>query len=229
MRTFKGISPLVRAVGVFSAVAVVVGGVTFAAFNSQATLTSNTISTATANLQVYDTKLNVFSSTGQGFTITDLVPGTGVTSPFYLKNAGGIPLAVTAHIPAAPAAPPEGYGFTGFENVKVTITSDETGCTINTKNTTMAKLLAGEVALPCNPLAAGAQGNNSPTATGTEGNYKIKFDIDPAAITGNHAGVGAFDLVFTGTQATATPPPDTLTPPPASNQAPVTTADPNNQ
>ncbi len=198
------ISPLVRAVGVFSAVAVVVGGVTFAAFNSQATLTSNTISTASANLQVFDTVSGTFGSTGQGFTVTKLVPGTGVTSPFYLKNAGDLALDVTAHVPTAPAAPEGGYGFSGFENVKVTITADKTGCTEAPVATTMAALLAGEVALPCNSLAVGAQGDSA--TAGTEGNYKIKFDIDPAAITGNHAGVGPFDLVFTGTQATAPAP-----------------------
>jgi hypothetical protein len=186
------INPFARAVAVIAAVATMVTGVTFAALNSQATLTNNSISTSTASLKLWDG--DSFESTAPGFTVTDLVPGTGKEYPFYFKNEGPA-VNVTAHIPAAPTA----TGFTGWENLKIDLTSDMTGCAAPTVHTDMGALLGGEVALPCNPLAAGAQGNAG--VPGTEGNYKIKFDIVPAAITGSSASVGNFDLVFTGTQS----------------------------
>ena len=60
--------PLLRAVGVFGAVAAIATGATFAALGSQATLTSSTISSATADLRVWDGA--AFSPTGPGFTVT---------------------------------------------------------------------------------------------------------------------------------------------------------------
>ena len=64
--------------------------------------------------------------------------------------------------------------------------------------TDMLALNSGEVALPCNPLAAGATGDSN--TLNTPGNYDFKFDIVPASITGSQVTVGAFDIVFTGNQ-----------------------------
>jgi hypothetical protein len=56
----------------------------------------------------------------------------------------------------------------------------------------------GSVQLPCGSLAPKAEGN--PSSPGHVGNYTIHFDIDPDDITGSKAGVGKFDLEFTGEQ-----------------------------
>lgn len=200
MRRILNFNPVLRAVGVISAVAVLVGGVTFAALQSQATLTDSTISTSTAGLEIWDG--DSFEKTAPGFTITDLVPGEGSDENFfYLQNNGGTDLDITARVPDAPDEPPEGYGFSGWENLKVTFTSHEADCEDDTVETDMAALLAGEVALPCNPLSEGAQGDaNNHSAEGT---YSVVFDIDPSAVNGEQAQVGNFDLRFTGT-ATST-------------------------
>lgn len=52
MRKMRSISPLFQAVGVVGVVAGLATGVTFAALSSQATLTNNTISSASANLLI---------------------------------------------------------------------------------------------------------------------------------------------------------------------------------
>lgn len=191
-----------RAVGSVGAVVALAGGITYAALTSNtATLSDSTISTGTASLKIYDFEAGAFQEEAPGFQITNLVPGTGVTESFYLQNDGDAPLTVTAKVPTLPAAPEGGeYGFNGFENVKISITGEKCSQTVNTN---LAALNAAPVALPCNPLAAGAAGNSN--VAGTEGNYKIKFDINPDVVTGSSAGVGPFDIVFQGTAATPTP------------------------
>ncbi len=200
MKISKGISPVTRAVGVFSAVAIVTGGVTFAALQSSATLTDSSISTANAELQVYDFTAGQYASTAPGFVIDNLIPGEGVEKSFYLRNNGQTALNVSARVPALPGAPADGFGFSGYENVKVSITGEKCDVTVDTN---LQALFDAAVALPCNSLLAGEAGNS--TVDGTAGNYDVTFDIDPAVITGSSAGVGDFDIVFTGT-AVATPP-----------------------
>lgn len=184
------ISPVFRAVLVVGAVMAIATGVTFAALQSQATLTDSTINTPTASLKLWDG--DSFESTAPGFVVTGLVPGTGTADlPFYFKNDGGLPLNITARVPVAPSL----SGFSGLSNVMVTFKSEFAGSPVVTN---LQNLLDGEVALPGNPLAAGAQGNSG--VPGTEGNYSAKFDINPAAVSGSSASVGNFNVIFAGTQ-----------------------------
>jgi hypothetical protein len=185
-----------RAIGSVGAVVALAGGITYAALTSNtATLSQSTISTGTASLKIYNFPDGQWETSAPGFQITKLVPGTGVDEHFYLQNDGDSSLDVTATVPTLPGPPSGGdYGFSGFQNVKVDITGEKCGDTVNTN---LAALNAGKVALPCNPLTAGAAGNSN--VTGTEGNYKIHFDINPDVVTGGSAGVGPFDIVFQGT------------------------------
>lgn len=197
MTLTRQINPVVRAIAVIASVMALVTGVTFAALQDSVTLSNNTISSANADLQIWNG--SIFTESAGGFNVTDLIPGQGSDEyPVYLKNNGQTPLYITASVPTDPAAPEGGYDFTGWENLKVTIKSWAPGCADDTVNTTMAALLDGEVALKCNPLAAGAQGNGTAGAEETAGNYTFKFDIDPASVTGDNPGVGDFNLVLTG-------------------------------
>ncbi len=187
MLRLRSINPVLRATGVIGVTAAMVTGVTFAALNTQATLTDNTISTATVGLEVGLTADNL-SATEDGFDVTGLIPGTGVDQDFYLRNTGNTPLDVTANVPNLPAAPEDGYGFTGFENLTVKLTSEACAEVINTN---MQALHDGQVALPCNAL-------DDVGAEGTATKYTAHIDILPDAVSGTHAGVGNFNLVFTG-------------------------------
>ncbi len=225
MKKLRSLQPLMRAVGVVGVVAGLATGVTYAALSSQATLTNNTISSASANLLIWNGRN--FKDKAPGFTVKDLVPGQG-SSPqaFYLKNSGPVAMDVSAHIPITPAEPEGGYGFTGWENVLVTFRSNEPGCVDNEVNTTMAALLTTDVDLPCNALNAGAQGN---AGAPSEGNFTATFDIKPEAISGTRASVGPFDLQFNGVQAIEdsepTPTPS-VTPTPTVTPAPSVTPTP---
>ena len=137
--------------------------------------------------------------TKAGFHVENLVPGTGVDQKFYLFNNGaGVDLDVSAHVPALPGAPAGGYGFSGFENLTVDISSPD--CVGEVVETNMSLLNAGEVALPCadEPLSESATEPRE---------YTAHIDITPAAVSGSHAGVDVFDLVFTGEAAAVVPEP----------------------
>lgn len=204
MKITKGLNPVVRAVGVLSAVGIIVCGVTYAAFTNTVTLASNSVNSADASLRIWDG--TNFSTTAQGFNITDLIPGE-YTKPqaFYLQNSGNTPLKVTAHVPTAPTTASD-YGFTGWENLKVQIMSNEAGCVDKTVDTDMKALLEGQVELPCDPLTAGAAGNNQTGKEDTEGNYTVAFKVPTEALKPGATDISLenFNFDFTGT-VTSTP------------------------
>ncbi|HSH31291.1 MAG TPA: hypothetical protein VK963_01350, partial [Candidatus Saccharimonadales bacterium] len=187
----KKATAIARATAVIGATTAMVVGVTMAQLGANTvTLANNTISTTTASLAI-STGAG-FATTAQGFRIDDLVPGRG-TEPqqFSLRNSGGVDLNITAQVPNAPTV----TGFSGLENVKVTITNtNSTNANSDASvETDLQALVDGNVALPGDPLEAGA-----------DGNFTITFDIDSEAVTGSFASVAAFDIVLTGTQPTNT-------------------------
>lgn len=189
-------NPLLRAILVISAVAVLVTGVTLAAIRNTVAIENISIGSADAQLRIWNG--SQFAETAPGFTVNDLIPGEGTEEYFfYLFNQGVSDLNVAAYVPNEPQEPSGGYDFTGWQNLKVTFTSYEPGCEDNMVETDMQALLAGDVTLPCNPLEEGAQGNSNVQAT--EGNYSVSFDIDPNSVNGDDPGVGAFDLMLSGT------------------------------
>ncbi len=75
MRKQKRLAGLTRAIGVITAVGVLVTGVTFAALQSQnATLQGSRITSATANLTIAD-GLGGFAATANGFAFDNVEPG----------------------------------------------------------------------------------------------------------------------------------------------------------
>lgn len=189
MLAIRRINPVLRAVLVIGVVMAFVTSITYAALQSQATLTNNTISTASADLLLWDG--DSFESTAPGFNITELVPGTPSDAQnFYFKNNGSTPLDITARIPSAPAT----TGIGDFAKVYVTLDCQGGAAAVETD---MAALLAGEVSLDM--LPAGAQGVIGDT--GNPANCTAVFDIDPSTVSGGSASIGSFDLRFTGTQA----------------------------
>ena len=197
MRVFTKINPLVRSLMVVGGVAVLVGGVTFAALNDSATLTGNTISSDTADLQVSNG--GAYGDDVNGFVVENVVPGTGKTYSFYLKNGSDFPMKVSAKLAAAPVV--TATNISNLDKVIVKIAGDDGVCTA-VVNTNLNALNTGSVALPCDPLPANEQGVGGVQHVG---NYKITFDLDPAALTGGVASVSAFNLVFTGEQVVLVP------------------------
>lgn len=184
----KGFQPLARAVMVVSAVAVLATGVTYAALQSQqASLTGNSISTATADLRI-GTTASTFDTTRTGFKFTSIIPGA-VPSPadgnsFYLKNYGTSTMALKFSISTTP---------TNTSNVdlsKVYLVFSRIDTTA-TQKVSVAALVAAN--------ATGGVALTDNISGGTIAQYKTQVTMDDDAFTGQSATIGGIDLVFTGT------------------------------
>ncbi|MDB5163394.1 MAG: hypothetical protein JWS12_11 [Candidatus Saccharibacteria bacterium] len=180
MRKLLKFSPLLRAVGVIGVVAGLVSAVTFAQLTSNTvTLTNNTLTSATAALQISNDN-STYGSTAPGMSFTTLTPGVQSSAfTFFVKNNGDVPLNITTHIPG---------DFTGSS-----IPADQVTLTINcgggdlTK--TIADLNASAWTIPGSPLA------NANTWTCTA----------KALLNSSFSGSGSvtpFNMDFVGTQVT---------------------------
>lgn len=203
MRGLKSINPMVRAIGVFSAVAVVVGGVTFAALQSQATLTNNTIASANAELQVKTG--GAFAAQDTGFEFTGVVPGGSAVpalgNAFQLRNNGEVDLKISASIPTAPTFTVDTAGgevdLTKVDLVLECIAGAQTFSVTSDLEALVAAHTPTPPAIAGVPLEAGFLPFAS---TENEANCTAKVQMDADAITGgSSASSGNFNLVFTGT------------------------------
>lgn len=96
----KKSSAVLRASVMLGMIGVLTTGVTYAALQSSATLTDNTISTATAGLLVDGPDEDgEFNESEEGFSFTDLVPGGdwSEAQEFSLQNDGGTNLKLSVH------------------------------------------------------------------------------------------------------------------------------------
>jgi hypothetical protein len=112
-----------------------------------------------------------------------VVPGSDTqVLLFNLKNNGGVPLAVTAHIPSAPTY----SGFTDFSKVDIILEKNSDSTVV--KTTTLADLISGSV-------------NIESLNAGDIKEYKLVVNVHTDAVTGSSAQINSFDIVFTGTQS----------------------------
>ncbi len=184
----RGFQPIARAIIVVSAVAVLATGVTYAALQSQtATLTGNSISTATADLRI-GTSASTFNNTRTGFNFANIVPGA-VPSPtegnsFYLKNYGTAPMALKVSIGTVPT----NVSNVDLTKVYVVFTRVDTSAS---QKLSVASLVAGHT--------SGGSAVTDVLAGGAIAQFKTQVVMDDDAFTGQSATVDGIDLVFTGT------------------------------
>lgn len=173
---------IARAFGVIGATVAMVAGVTFANLTSNSvTLTSNTLASATAALQIKSG--GGFDVTDTGFNFIGLLPGnTSAPFTFILKNTGTADLDVTM---ATPALSTTG----GLSLAQVTFTFTPVGGGA-------AQVITGDVLSTSSVLL-----NGGPLAAGTTKNYTVTAKIS-SAYSGSGATVNPFTLTFTGTQTT---------------------------
>jgi len=179
-----------RSLTVIGAVLISVGGISYAALQSQpAKLTGNTIETATASLQLSTDGTN-FSSSLPGFDFNNIVPGgSPQSSSFTFRNNGSIPVALHVAVSSTPINPND----VDLSKVNVTLTP------------------AGNPAQTFNLAALMAANNNggllltNPTQlfVGNRLLMTIQVSMAADALTGPSATIGNIDFAFTGTAVTS--------------------------
>lgn len=194
MQSLRSISPIVRAIGVIGAVAILVTSITYAALQSQATLTNNTIASATALLEVDNTDDagSGFGGTDVGYAFTGIIPGGAGSNVgnFQLKNSSdtGVDMSVSVQVPTLPTWTVLPSGTVDDSKVTVDISCSDTDAIVYGVSDTLANINAAPVELTGDTLAAGD------TATCT-----VSVSMDADAFSGTSASSDNFDFEFTGT------------------------------
>ncbi len=182
------VGAIMRAVGVISAVVVVMTGVTYAALQSpQAMLLNNSISSATADLRI-GTSATSFAATRTGFSFADIVPG-GAAMPvdgnlFYLKNYGSANLGLRVSVGSIPI---------NTSNVDLTKVSF-----VLTRVDTNASQTFTVQALVDAYVNGGLTMTDS-LSGGVIAQYKLQAIMGTDAFSGQSAAISDLDIVFTGT------------------------------
>lgn len=186
------LSPVLRAIAVIGAVAALVTSITFAALQSQATLTDNIINSGTASLMVSSTNgcsdgTTGFGSSAAGFTFDGVVPGGDpVPTPghgFCLKNDGDVDFDISARISSTPST--TGTVDQSKVDLILSCTGDDGTFSVTSD---LATLAAGPVDL------TGAALNAGDTASCT-----AQAQMDADAVSGGGASISNIDLEFSGT------------------------------
>jgi hypothetical protein len=189
---FSKRAPLLRAIAVVGATGALVTSVTYATLQSPtATLTGNTINSATATLLVGTASASstAFGATHSGFTFGNVVPG-GPAMPasgnvFYLRNTGTATLAVKL---AVGGTPTNTYAV-DLSKVTVNITRADTS---TSQSATLQSLIDNGLALT---------DTMAPNASSTAVQYTLSVSMTADAFTGSSASIGGIDLVFSGSAA----------------------------
>ncbi len=185
------ISPVFRAILVVGAVMAIATGATFAAMQSQATLSDNTISSATAELQVKSAGED-FAASDAGFDFTNLVPGAayGTAQNFSLKNNGTVDLNVQVYAETVAAT---GTGVLDKSKVMVKFTNVSAG---ESWEYSLAQLESVVRNVP-----GASTGFTDVSLAGAEtDDFQVQVKLDAGAITGSGpVSVNDFDFVFLGT------------------------------
>lgn len=164
-------------------------GVTYAILQSQQNiLIGNSISTASANLQISTDNL-FFTNSKIGFDFSNIVPG-GEAMPitghsFYLKNAGSTPLAIRIKVNNTPINP---------ENIdlnKVNILVTAVGSGAPPQSFSLQSLIdsANSNGLSISALNIGVNSIQ---------HFKLQASMTSDAITGQNAALSNIDFAFIG-------------------------------
>lgn len=183
---------IIRAVGVVGATVALVGGVTFAALQSQlGVLRGNIIQTATASLQVSNNNVT-YGATIEGFAFGNIVPGGQASPangyPVYVRNVGTSPLALKLSV-KGPLANPDNVDLS-----KVHVLLDPVGGGV-LQNILLSDLIAADSTGGLAVTSASAVHLNPSVTT----SFLVRVSMDADAVSGPGATISNIDFNFGGT------------------------------
>jgi hypothetical protein len=178
---------LARVISITTALIILITGVTFAALQSQQNvLAGNTISTATANLQL-STDGTTYADSRTGFDFNNIIPGGSAVPAagysFYLKNAGGTPLTLKLAVGSTPTNP------SGVDLSKVNVILTTVGSGAGSQSFTLQSLLT----------PGGVSVTGASLASASAQQYKLQVSMAVDAVTSSSANLGNIDFDFSGT------------------------------
>lgn len=194
MLNIRKINPAARAIGTVGAVVALAGGVTFAALQSQATLTGNTIASASATLLVSSTPAcgaatGTFTHSETGFAFTGLVPGGADSGAknFCLKNTGTDNMTMNVVIPSLPTWTVTPSGSVDNSKVNLAFSCTGAGGTFSVTDN------VNDIWFNTANLSGGTLN------AGTTDACTVTASMTSSAFTGESASSTTFNLTFTGT------------------------------
>lgn len=188
MQSGKKALILFRVILVLIGVGIITTGATYAALQSpQASLTGNSIESATADLRI-GTSASSFAASRTGFTFSNIVPG-GSAMPadgnsFYLKNYGTAAL----NLKMAISTTPVNTNNVDLTKVFIVITRVDTA---TTQTFSVTNLVSS--------YASGGVAFTDSLASGAVAQYKASVSMAADAFSGTSATVSGIDLSFLGT------------------------------
>lgn len=183
------INPIIRTSIIIAVLLTALTGVTFAALQSQTKITSSTITTTTANLQISKDD-TMYASSIDGYSFGEIVPGGASMPsngyPVYIKNAGGSGLSPKIAVSSTPSNP---------DNVDLTKV-----------NIILTSAVSGEVQKFTLQSLIDAHSNGGLALTSLSvlfSNQTYRFNMQASmnsdAFSGSSASIGAIDFTLTGT------------------------------
>lgn len=192
-RRYLGRLAIVRLVSIISMLTVTMGGVAYAALQSQTvTLTGNSIQTASAGLQVSNNG-TTYATSQAGFNFAGIIPG-GPAVPatgnlLYLRNVGETTLAIKMMVTGTPA----NLDAVDLSKVHVIITPISGG---SVQNFTLDALIASNTTGGMAILSA------ANVLAGSTYNFRIQIQMDSDALTNSIATINNLDFAFIGVAVT---------------------------
>lgn len=182
-------NPVVRSGIIILAMVGLIGGVTYAALQSQVKITSSNISTANAGLMISQNNSS-FSSSVSGFNFGNIIPGGSAMPangyPFQLKNSGGTPLTLKLGVSSIPT----NADAVDLTKVSVIISSSTT---TQTQTFSLQSLI--------DSYATGGTAITIPAVLFPDQVFPMAMQVSMAkdAFVGSSAIIGAIDYTITGT------------------------------
>lgn len=189
MKKSKRIRGLKRSILIATLTVGLAGGAAYAVLQTQQnTLTSNTISTASANLTISNDG-TTYNTTRPGYDFTNVIPGWAAVPatgyPVYLKNTGGTPLGLKFMVSTTPT----GTIGVDLNKVNVLLTTVASGNPV--QSFTLQSLISGYA-------TGGVAVTGSNIDVGATQQYKIQVSMAADAVTGSSASLGNIDFAFKG-------------------------------